>query len=146
MAEQWTLALDIGGTKLAAGLVGEAGTVAVQESMATRNAGPADALFDDLVLLANRVLAAASVRPEELLGIGVGRGGPMHDPEGIVSPIHPWYRALGDPLQGGPRPAAGWGSRPRTGSAHDLALAGGHGVPDGRGRCRLNREDWRQPA
>jgi glucokinase len=84
----WTLALDIGGTKMAAGLVRADGSVVGQDSVATRGRGSADALFADLTALADRVLGAGGVRPDELSGIGVGCGGPMLYPEGRVSPLN----------------------------------------------------------
>jgi glucokinase len=88
MAEQWTLALDIGGTKMAAGLVRSDGTVPIQDSVPTRPNGTADVLFADLLVLADQVLARGGVRPDELLGVGVGCGGPMVYPEGFVSPLN----------------------------------------------------------
>jgi glucokinase len=85
---QWTLALDIGGTKLAAGLVRPDGTIAAQDGTPTRGDGTADALFDDLVALADGVLARGGVRADDLTGVGVGCGGPMLYPQGIVSPLN----------------------------------------------------------
>jgi glucokinase len=88
----WTLALDIGGTKIAAGLVRPEGTVVGQDSIWTRSDCSADDLFADLAVLCDRVLAAGGIEPSELVGIGVGCGGPMEYPEGRVSPINipPW--------------------------------------------------------
>jgi len=86
--QRWTLALDIGGTKLAAGLVSADGQIAVQDSRPTRGSGTAEALFEDLAALCDGVLARGGVRPEELTGIGVGCGGPMRYPAGIVSPLN----------------------------------------------------------
>ncbi|MDP8924591.1 MAG: ROK family protein, partial [Chloroflexota bacterium] len=87
MAE-WVLALDIGGTKLAAGLVGLDGTVTLQDSAPTNGRGTAEALFADLLALCERVLAAGGVAAADLVGIGVGCGGPMLYPEGRVSPLN----------------------------------------------------------
>ena len=84
----WTLALDIGGTKLAAGLVRADGSVAVQDGIPTRGDGSAEALYDDLIGLADRVLGAGGVQPSDLAGVGVGCGGPMEYPEGRVSPLN----------------------------------------------------------
>ena len=82
------LALDIGGTKLAAGVVRPNGAIIGQDSAPTRGRDSAEALFDDLVGLCDRVLAAAEVQPADLGGIGVGCGGPMEYPEGRVSPLN----------------------------------------------------------
>src|SRR4051812_14984543 len=91
----WTLALDIGGTKMAAGLVRPDGSVVGQDSIGTRTEGSGDDLFADLAALCDRVLAAGDVQPSDLVGIGVGCGGPMLYPEGRVSPINiPLWRGF----------------------------------------------------
>ena len=87
MAE-WVLALDIGGTKLAAGLVRLDGTVVQQDSAPTNGRGTAPALYADLIALCERVLAAGGVSDADLVGVGVGCGGPMLYPEGLVSPLN----------------------------------------------------------
>jgi len=84
----WTLALDIGGTKMAAGLVRPDGSVVGQDSIWTLGERAADDLWVDLAALCDRVLAAGGVRPAELVGIGVGCGGPMTYPAGLVAPLN----------------------------------------------------------
>src|ERR1043165_6535662 len=84
----WTLALDIGGTKMAAGLVRPDGSVVGQDSIGTRGDADPDDLFAELAVLCDRVLAASNVKAAELIGIGVGCGGPMRYPEGIVAPLN----------------------------------------------------------
>src|SRR5215208_5355111 len=88
LTQRSVLALDIGGTKLAAGVVRADGQTLVQDQAPTRASETADALFDDLVTLGDRILAQAGVRPDDLEGIGVGCGGPMVYPEGRVSPLN----------------------------------------------------------
>jgi glucokinase len=130
-----TLALDIGGTKLAAGLVRPDGSVAALESISTRGGGSAEALFADLVALADRVLAAGRSRPADLVGIGVGCGGPMVYPEGRVSPLNiPAWRDF--PLRAALQERYG---RPALVDNDAKALAlGEHWVGAGRGaRCLL---------
>ncbi len=81
------LAIDVGGTKLAAGIVDETGTVLVRDRIAT----PPRDVWPALARLVLRVLAAA---PSDPVGCGVGCGGPM-DPAGReVSPLHipTWQR------------------------------------------------------
>src|SRR3712207_1915482 len=138
----WALALDIGGTKLAAGLVRPDGCVAVQEAVATRRDEPGDVIFADLVALADRVLAAGAVRPCDLVGIGVGCGGPMLYPEGRVSPLNlPAWRdfPLRAALQGrDERPGLG-GKGPKApapGENWDGARRGGRGLPGMGGSTR----------
>ncbi len=134
-AGAWTLALDIGGTKMAAGLVRPDGSLVVQDSVATRPRGSADALFADLTALCDRILAAGSVRPEDLLGIGVGCGGPMLYPSGVVSPLNiPGWREF--PLRAALQERYG---RPAVVDNDAKALAlGEHWIGAGRGaRCVL---------
>ncbi len=96
----WTLALDIGGTKMAAGLVRSDGTVVGQDSIATLGRRQAEDLWVDLGALCDRVLAANGVTTDALLGIGVGCGGPMEYPAGNVSPLNipAWVNGFGSRL------------------------------------------------
>ena len=87
MAE-WVLALDIGGTKLAAGLVRLDGSVVHHDSAQTNGRGTAEALYADVIALCERVLAAGGVSDAELVVVGVGCGGPMLSPEERVSPLN----------------------------------------------------------
>jgi glucokinase len=77
------LAVDIGGTKLAAGLVTEEGDLLASSSVATR-ADDDEALFAVLVSLVD------SVRPDDavLAVCGVGCGGPMAPGGEEVSPLN----------------------------------------------------------
>ena len=81
------LAVDVGGTKLSAGVVTSEGEVLSEAKTATGVPGPADgeALFARLVRLCRDALDDASVAVD---AIGCGCGGPMRYPEGIVSPLH----------------------------------------------------------
>ncbi|HEX3246592.1 MAG TPA: ROK family protein, partial [Chloroflexota bacterium] len=95
------LAIDIGGTKIAAAIVDERGGVHAEHETPTR-APSAEALFDRLVTMCDGVLAESGAEPSALSGIGVGCGGPMRYPEGEVSPlnIQVWRRfPLRDRLQ-----------------------------------------------
>lgn len=83
-ADAAVLAIDIGGTKMAAGVVAADGTVRADARTDTR--GPdADTLYSALEGVCRTVLASAGVG---VSAIGVGCGGPMRFPEGIVSPLH----------------------------------------------------------
>ncbi len=88
----WALAVDIGGTKLAAGLVDHEGTVAVQQRAPTGAPSEPDELWAAVVIVVDTVLAAAPERP---VVCGVGCGGPM-SPGGVdVSPLNiPAWRAF----------------------------------------------------
>jgi glucokinase len=82
------LAIDVGGTKLAAGVVTTDGTIAVERRTATPGGRSADAetLWSALLRLVREVLDAAGRPP--LAGLGVGCGGPMTWPAGEVSPVN----------------------------------------------------------
>lgn len=75
------LAIDVGGAKLAAAIVGDEGEVLVRDRIAT----PQREVWPALARLVLRVLAAAPSRP---LGCGVGCGGPMNPGERTVSPLY----------------------------------------------------------
>lgn len=90
------LAIDIGGTKFAAGLVTPGGRVTSWERAATPQALDAEQLWRTLDALVTRVLDEAHVTgPSGLAGVGCGCGGPMEWPEGRVSPLNiPAWRSF----------------------------------------------------
>ncbi|MGP4099988.1 ROK family protein [Nonomuraea sp. KM90] len=75
------LAIDVGGTKMAAGLVGRDGTVARSRRVATPQGADAETLWRTLTDLVEPLAQGAE-------GVGVGCGGPMTWPEGEVSPLN----------------------------------------------------------
>jgi glucokinase len=118
------LALDVGGTKLAAALVDDDGDLL----RALRCATPADPWSACLALL-EEVAGDA-----EVAGVGAGCGGPMRWPDGVVSPLNmPSWQ--GFPLR--QRLAERWPGRPvRVHNDAVCAAVGEHwrgagrGVPD----------------
>ena len=83
------LALDIGGTKLAAGVVDSSGRVrsfVVAPSNAADGPGPALArLFE----LGRRAVAESSLPWREILAVGIGCGGPLDAERGVlIAPPH----------------------------------------------------------
>jgi len=79
------LAVDIGGTKLAVGIVEETGAVLARLRMPTPRDGDGEALFETLLNLCRQALALAPSAP---LAVGIGTGGPMRYPDGVVSPLN----------------------------------------------------------
>ncbi len=80
------LAIDVGGTKVAAGLVDDAGRLIERTQAATADADPGpEGLFDLVVGLAGDVLGRRDVLP---VGCGVGCGGPSREHNTIVSPLN----------------------------------------------------------
>ena len=81
------LALDIGGTKLAAGIVTGAGELAVSQSVPTADAKDGEELFARLCDLAEDVMEEWLPHVPPIV-VGVGCGGPMRDGNRLVSPLN----------------------------------------------------------
>ncbi|MGW3345016.1 ROK family protein [Nonomuraea rubra] len=82
------LAIDVGGTKMAAGLVARDGTVAESRRAATPQGADAETLWRVLAGLVSPLASAAE-------GVGVGCGGPLTWPAGEVSPLNiPGWRGF----------------------------------------------------
>ena len=79
------LALDIGGTKIAAGVVAKDGTVLVSSLAPTPAGGSASELWDTTCGALDAVLAD---HDGEIDGVGIGCGGPMQWPQGVISPLN----------------------------------------------------------
>ncbi len=84
MTGEPALAVDIGGTKLAVGVVDPGGRVLRVERIAT----PAGDDAADRIWTALDVLMTRAIDGDRLAGVGVGCGGPMYWPAGVVSPIN----------------------------------------------------------
>src|ERR1022692_831323 len=128
------LAIDIGGTKMAAGVVEPGGRVITWNQVPTPRDLDAEPLWRSLEDLLLQVLDAAKVSdPAGLSGIGCGCGGPMEWPAGVVSPLNiPGWRAF--PLKD--RLAARFGGGQLTVRVHNDAIcmaAGEHWRGAGRG-------------
>jgi glucokinase len=82
------LAVDIGGTKLAAGLVEPAGRVLTWTKVPTPAGLDAEQLWRTLDALITEVLTGADADVAGLAGCGCGCGGPMEWPSGLVSPLN----------------------------------------------------------
>jgi len=78
------LALDIGGTKLAAGVVGRDGTVQSFVRMPTDVGRGPDAIMRSLLELADEAMESASVTPSEIAAAGISCGGPLDAATGVV--------------------------------------------------------------
>ena len=97
---QVAVAVDIGGTKMAVGLVDDDGRVLHSDRVPTPRSHDAEVLWQALADLVTGVRAKAESAP---IGIGVGCGGPMRWPEGVLSPLNiPAWRdfPLRDRLRG----------------------------------------------
>jgi glucokinase len=88
MDQQVALALDIGGTKLAAATVDAAGRIRGRAQVPTPRTGDGEELFEALLACAAAAVRNADVAVDELAGVGCGCGGPMRWPAGRVSPLN----------------------------------------------------------
>lgn len=87
VADAPVLGIDIGGTKLAAGVVAGSGQVLSYVREATPTGVDGESLLAFVLRLARRALDEGSTGSAPV-GVGIGCGGPMVFPEGIVSPLH----------------------------------------------------------
>lgn len=78
------LGVDIGGTKTAAGVVTTAGQALSLLTQATPRNADAETLFAFVLALAER---ARDDYRDRVVAVGVGCGGPMEYPDGVVSPL-----------------------------------------------------------
>jgi glucokinase len=90
------LAVDVGGTKMAVGLVEPAGRVLTWSQVPTPTGLDAEQLWRTLDALITKILDDADVSdPGQLAGCGCGCGGPMDWPSGVVSPLNiPGWRGF----------------------------------------------------
>ena len=90
------LAVDVGGTKLAVGVVETGGRMVTWAQVPTPRDVDAEQLWRTLEALVDRVLGEAGLMaPASLAGVGAGCGGPMEWPAGIVSPLNiPAWRSF----------------------------------------------------
>lgn len=90
------LAIDVGGTKLAAAVVEPGGRLVTWAQIPTPRDLDAEQLWRTLEALVDRVLEEAGVTvPAGLAGVGAGCGGPMEWPAGVVSPLNiPAWRSF----------------------------------------------------
>ncbi len=80
-----TLALDIGGTKIAAGLVDAAGTLAHSATRATPDCARAERVW---AMVAELIAQAMDIADGAVDAVGVGSAGPIDVRAGTVSPVN----------------------------------------------------------
>ena len=92
MASDAVLAVDIGGTKMEAGVVDAAGQIVERSRTATPSSTDPDEVFDALATIVSEVLGRTTVVPTTC---GVGCGGPMAPGGDTVSPLNiPGWRGF----------------------------------------------------
>jgi glucokinase len=78
------LAVDIGGTKLAAGIVDGAGRVLARGEVATLAAEGPERVLDRIIRLAKTVLGESGVPADAIQRIGIGCAGPVDRQAGLI--------------------------------------------------------------
>jgi glucokinase len=87
------LGLDVGGTKLAVGVVTPDGRVIARRRLPTAEAGDGERLLDCLALMAEAACSEAGVLPDQLRGVGIALPGPV-DPQSQQLITAPSFGAL----------------------------------------------------
>lgn len=80
----YVLGIDIGGTKLAAGVVTLSGEVISQDRVPTLAAQGPDPVIDRLIALCRHVVELAGVAWSDIAAAGVGCGGPLDPNTGVI--------------------------------------------------------------
>jgi glucokinase len=81
----YAVGLDLGGTKIAAGVVALDGRVVAQSVRPTPVGGGVPAVLDALVEAACAVAAEAGVTPDQLVAVGLACPGPLDPAAGVVT-------------------------------------------------------------
>ncbi|WP_233493879.1 ROK family protein [Desertihabitans brevis] len=87
-AEEAVLAVDIGGTKVAAAVVGGDGTVLVEDVVPTLADPDPEALYVPIHAMLGSLLEQAADTLGPHVRVGIGSAGPVHGPEGLISPVN----------------------------------------------------------
>ncbi len=82
------LAIDVGGTKLAAAVVDDRARILGRSRVPSPTGPDPEILYEALLTCCTAALRGADARPAELAGIGVSCAGPMVWPSGEVSPLN----------------------------------------------------------
>lgn len=82
--------IDLGGTKVAVGLVQENGRIVRRDLLPTRVADGPDAILQDAAHLVRALCAQEGIAPGELLDVGIGVPGPAKDGVAISCPNLSW--------------------------------------------------------
>ena len=95
-SEDPVLAIDVGGTKIAAGVVEPGGRLESWAQTETPRGMEAEQLWRTLDVLCTNLLAEQRIdAPDGLAGVGCGCGGPLDWPAGRVSPLNiPAWRSF----------------------------------------------------
>lgn len=80
----YRIGIDLGGTNIAAGLVGEDFEILVKDSLPTQATRPAEQIVDDIALLCRRVCDEAGVLTSDVGAVGIASPGVANHDTGVV--------------------------------------------------------------
>lgn len=80
----YRIGIDLGGTNIAVGLVGEDFEILVKDSLPTQATRPAEQIVDDIALLCRRVCDAAGVLASDVGAVGIASPGVANHDTGVV--------------------------------------------------------------
>lgn len=83
-ASPYAIGLDLGGTKIAAGLMAADGKLLAESVRATPVRSGVASVVDALVEAAQEAATQADVPPDAILGVGLGSPGPVDERRGVV--------------------------------------------------------------
>ncbi|MVA77454.1 ROK family protein [Auraticoccus sp. F435] len=82
------LAVDVGGTKVAAAVVAPDGTVLAEDVVPTGRDADPEAIWAPVGAMVDRLLRGTDAPLGDEVRVGIGSAGPVHGPEGQVSPVN----------------------------------------------------------
>ncbi len=85
---QYAIAIDIGGTKIAAAVIRSDGEIMSLSRAPAPQTLDSEAVFSSVLSCTDRAICQSGVDTVRIMGVGCGCGGPMRWPEGAVSPIN----------------------------------------------------------
>jgi glucokinase len=94
MSDRLSLGVDLGGTKILAGVISPDGEIVAREYRATRADEGPEAVIERIFALLDRVAGLAKVKPSTLDGVGIAAAGALDLERGVVttSPNLPGWR------------------------------------------------------
>lgn len=82
--KKYAIGIDLGGTKLAAGVVDREGRIVARAERATNVAGGAEGILSDARQVADEALGHLSLGLGDVAGVGIGAPGPVEPGKGVV--------------------------------------------------------------
>lgn len=82
--KQYAVGIDVGGTKLAAGMVNKKGEVIAFQKSATLSEQKPEFVIDAICQIYQALIEKTGIKPSEIEGVGLGFAGTVNGPAGLV--------------------------------------------------------------